>query len=191
MAAVLFSSFAYLRSFGFRMLSIPLLLVSIASHPSDNLPILSAKNTDGTFPIWSKLIFGPYWYFVRNFSALQRLFTREAPYSEICDGLYVGGWPSSPDKLPPGNPAIIDCTCELPRRSEFMRNAYLCVPTWDTRSPRPADIELAVKWACQNREQQRPVFVHCAYGMSSIAKASAVSFIYVGNEMLLLFVAYL
>ncbi|GMN61053.1 hypothetical protein TIFTF001_030137 [Ficus carica] len=62
-----------------------------------------------------------------------------------------------------------------------MRNAYLCVPTWDTRSPQPADIELAVKWACWKREQQRPVFVHCAYGMPSIAKASAVSFIYVGN----------
>lgn len=170
-AAVLFSSFVYLRSFGFRLLSIPFLyaslvavLVSIASLPLVNLPILLAKNTDGTFPIWSKLIFSPYLYFVRGFSALRRLFSGEAPYSEISDGLYVGGWPSSPDKLPPGNPAIIDCTCELPRRSEFLRNAYLCVPTWDTRSPQPADIELAVKWACWKREQQRPVFVHCAYG---------------------------
>lgn len=154
-----------MSSLPFLYASLVSVLVSIAALPLVNLPILLAKNTDGTFPIWSIIIFSPYLYFVRGFSALRRWFSREDPYSEICDGLYVGGWPSSPDKLPPGNPAIIDCTCELPRRSEFLRNAYLCIPTWDTRSPQPADIEMAVKWACQKREQRRPVFVHCAYGM--------------------------
>uniref|UniRef100_A0A803NVX5 Tyrosine specific protein phosphatases domain-containing protein n=1 Tax=Cannabis sativa TaxID=3483 RepID=A0A803NVX5_CANSA len=170
-AAVLFSSFVYLRNFGFKLLSIPFLyaslvsvLISIASLPAVNLPILLAKSTDGSFPLWAMVIFSPYLYFVRGFSALRRLFSGEAPYSEICDGLYVGGWPSSPDKLPPGNPAIIDCTCELPRMSEFSGHTYLCVPTWDTRSPQPADIETAVKWACRKRELKRPVFVHCAYG---------------------------
>lgn len=171
-AATLFIIFVYLRNLGFILLSFPVLyaslisvLVSIASNPLINLPILLGKGSDGTFPLWSLVMFSPYLYFVRAFSALRRLRSGEPPYSEICEGLYVGGWPSSPDKLPPGRPAIIDCTCELPRKLELSGNhAYLCVPTWDTRSPQPADIEAAVKWACRKRAQKIPVFVHCAYG---------------------------
>lgn len=82
----------------------------------------------------------------------------------MSEGLYVGGWPSSLDKLPSGNPAIIDCTCELPRNLLVSGHAYLCVPTWDTRSPDPGAIESAVKWACRKRAQNVPIFVHCAYG---------------------------
>ncbi|KAG6628723.1 uncharacterized protein YnbD-like [Carya illinoinensis] len=170
-AAVMFLIFASLKSFGFTLLSIPFLyaslislLVSIASHTSINLPMLLGKNSDGSFPIWSIIMFSPYLYFVRAFSALRRLRSGEAPYSEVSEGFYVGGWPYSPDKLPPGNPAIIDCTCELPRKLEFSGHAYLCVPTWDTRAPKPAEIESAVQWACRKRAQNRPVFIHCAYG---------------------------
>lgn len=171
-AATLFTFFAYLSSFGFKILAIPFLyaslvsfLVSVASHPFINLPMLLGKGSDGNFPIWALAIFSPYLYFVRAFSALRRMRSGEPPYNEICEGLYVGGWPSSPDKLPPGNPAIIDCTCEFPRNMEFSGYAYLCIPTWDTRSPDPADIESAVKWACRKRAQNVPILIHCAYGM--------------------------
>lgn len=166
-----FSSFVSLRTYGFTYLSIPFLytsvvsaLISIASHPFINLPLLLGKNPDGTFPIWSLIMFSPFLYFVRIFSAIRRLLSKEDPYTEIFEGIYVGGWPSSADKLPPGNPAIVDCTCEFPRKLEVSGNAYLCVPTWDTRAPQPAEIESAVKWACRKRAQKRPVFVHCAYG---------------------------
>ncbi|KAH0682013.1 hypothetical protein KY289_019765 [Solanum tuberosum] len=108
---------------------------------------------------------------LKGFSALRRMKSGEPPYSEISEGLYVGGWPCSLDKLPPGNPAIIDCTCEMPRMLEFTGNhAFLCIPTWDTRSPQPADIEAAVKWACRKRAQKIPVFIHCAYGMIALVK---------------------
>lgn len=170
-AASLFLFFVCLRRFGFILLSMPFLytslislLISIASHPFINLPILLGKKPDGSFPIWSMIMFSPYLYFVRGFSALRRLKSREPPYDEICEGLYVGGWPYSPAKLPPGNPAIIDCTCELPRMLQFTGQGYLCVPTWDTRAPQPAEIESAVQWACRKRAQNKPVFVHCAYG---------------------------
>ncbi|XP_057426842.1 uncharacterized protein LOC130720230 [Lotus japonicus] len=164
--------FAYLQNLGFTLLSIPLLyaslvsfLVSIASHPSIDLPLLLGKNHDGSFPIMSLIIFSPYLYFVRFFSALRRLKSGEAPYTEVHEGIYVGGWPGSPDMLPPGGPAIIDCTCEFPRVKGFtVGMPYRCFPTWDTRSPRPADIEAAVKWAIRQREINRPIFVHCAYG---------------------------
>ncbi|KAM3685147.1 hypothetical protein ACJW31_11G096300 [Castanea mollissima] len=170
-ATVLFLSFAYLRSSDLTLLSLPFLyaslvdfLVSIASLPSIDLPLLLGKNPDGTFPIWSKIMFSPYLNFVRGFSALRRLKSGEDPYSEVSEGLYVGGWPYSPDKLPPGNPAVIDCTCELPRMLEFSGHAYLCIPAWDTRAPKPADIATAVRWACRKRALNRPVFIHCAYG---------------------------
>ncbi|KAL7228426.1 hypothetical protein ACSBR2_007193 [Camellia fascicularis] len=170
-ATFLLLAFAYLRTLGFTLLSLPLLyaslvsmLLSIASHPLLNLPMLLGKNPDGTFPIWSLIMFSPYLYFVRGFSVLRRLWSGEAPYSEICEGLYVGGWPYSPEKLPPGNPAIVDCTCELPRNLEFSGHAYLCIPTWDTRAPQPHEIESAVWWACRKRAQKIPIFIYCAYG---------------------------
>lgn len=170
-ATVLFLVFAYLRVLGFKLSSLPVLyaslismLVSIASHPYINLPILLGKNPDGTFPIWSLIMFSPYLYFVRGFSALRRFSSGEAPYSQISEGLYVGGWPCSPEKLPPGNPAIIDCTCELPRNLELPGHGYLCIPTWDTRSPQPSEMESAIQWACRKRAQKIPIFIHCAYG---------------------------
>jgi hypothetical protein len=141
------------------------LLVSLASHPSINIPTLLRKKQDGTFPIWSLIIFSPYLYFVRIFSFLRRFTSGEEPYNEICEGVYVGGWPYSVDKLPPGNPAIIDCTCEFPRKEEFKGRSYLCLPTWDTRAPQPGEIESTVEWASRKRAQNVPVFIHCAYGM--------------------------
>ncbi|KAF2294939.1 hypothetical protein GH714_029130 [Hevea brasiliensis] len=126
--------------------------------------MLLGKNPDGSIPIWSIIMFSPYLILVRIFSILRRLTSGEEPYHEICEGVYVGGWPYSPEKLPPGDPAIIDCTCEIPRKSEFKGHPYLCIPTWDTRAPRPGEIESAVKWACRKRAQNRPIFIHCAYG---------------------------
>lgn len=170
-AAALFSQFLFLRFYGFRLLSIPFLyaslvslLVSIASLPSINLPLLLGKKSDGTFPVWSIVIFGPFLFFVRFLPSLRGLYLRDDPYSEICEGVYVGGWPCSPDRLPPGTPAVVDCTCELPRRLEVSGTGYLCVPTWDTRSPQPEEIERAVRWICKKRELKKPVFIHCAYG---------------------------
>ncbi|KAH7547744.1 hypothetical protein JRO89_XS14G0009700 [Xanthoceras sorbifolium] len=170
-ATVLFLVFTYLSTSGLTLLSLPFLyaslvsvLISLASHPSINLPMLLGKQPDGSFPIWSIIMFSPYIYFVRVFSFMRRLSSGEEPYSKVCEGLYVGGWPFAPSKLPPGNPAIIDCTCEFPRIKEFEGHPYLCVPTWDTRAPQPGEIESAVKWACRKRAQNRPVFVHCAYG---------------------------
>ncbi|KAF8403281.1 hypothetical protein HHK36_011383 [Tetracentron sinense] len=172
-ATVMFLVFACLRSSGLTLFSIPFLhaslvdfLVSITSLPSVNLPLLLGKSIDGRIPIWSILVFSPFFCLVRFFAFWWSFKGREAPYSEICEGLYVGGWPSSLDKLPPNDPAIIDCTCELPRNVALSRNPYLCIPTWDTRAPRPLEIEYAVRWACQQRAKKRPVFIHCAHGIA-------------------------
>ncbi|KAL9247901.1 hypothetical protein vseg_021281 [Gypsophila vaccaria] len=165
------TAFMMMRNMGMQTVAIPFLyasiislFVSVASHPSINLPILLGKTSDGRLPIWSTLMFSPFLLFVWAFSLLRRYCIPEPPFSEVIDGVFVGGWPFSPRTCPPGTPAIIDCTCEFPRVSLFTNNAYLCLPTWDTRSPQPADLESAVKWACRKRALRVPVFVHCAYG---------------------------
>ena len=64
-------------------------------------------------------------------AAFQSSQTKLSAYvlSKSCVCRYIGGWPSSPKWMPPGNPSVVDCTCELPRRHN---NTYLCLPTWDT-----------------------------------------------------------
>ncbi|KAG8050637.1 hypothetical protein GUJ93_ZPchr0009g2232 [Zizania palustris] len=82
----------------------------------------------------------------------------------IQEGLYLGGWPFMLKHLPPGNPSIIDCTCELPRSAFVPTDEYICVPTWDTRAPTPYQIEFAARWACEKRAKGKPIYVHCAFG---------------------------
>ncbi|KAJ4799376.1 hypothetical protein LUZ62_050622 [Rhynchospora pubera] len=159
------------RKLGLKWFSYPLLyaslisyLVSVASHPSINLPLLLGKSSDGSFPVWSKVIFAPFLIFIRIFVPVRRFKRREPLYTEISDGLYVGGWPTSLEDLPPGEISVIDCTCELPKSRALDGKAYLCVATWDTRAPQPSQIESAVRWASRKRAQKKPIYVHCAFG---------------------------
>lgn len=108
-------------------------------------------------------------YFIRAFSMLRRWTSGKEPYTEVCEDVYFGGWPHSANKFPPSSPDIVNCTCEFPRNPELKGHPYLCVPTWDTRSPQPGEIESAVKWALRKRAQDKPVFIHCAYGMCILA----------------------
>jgi hypothetical protein len=158
-----------------KLLALPLvyacmiaLLVSIASHPSIDLPLLLGKTSSGSFPLWSWIMFSPFLLFIHLFMLFRRFVKNEPLYTEIADGVYVGGWPSSVERLPPGEPAVIDCTCELPRSSTVTETSYLCVATWDTRAPQPSQIESAVRWAVRKRSQNKPVYIHCAYGKFAI-----------------------
>ncbi|KAK8969928.1 hypothetical protein KSP40_PGU004299 [Platanthera guangdongensis] len=139
-------------------------LVSVASHPAINFPSILGKGFDGKFPLWSKVFFFRFLVFVRVYVYFRRLKSREPIYNEISEGLYVGGWPSSKKHLPPGEPAVIDCTCELPRSSVVPEDAYLCLAIWDTRAPQVKQIETAVLWARKMRDQKKPIYVHCAFG---------------------------
>lgn len=43
---------------------------------------------------------------------------------------YLGGWPARQALAPEGAPAILDCTCELPRMLHDL--PYHNLPMWDT-----------------------------------------------------------
>lgn len=163
--------FIYLRGQLSPLLLFPLLhgsmvgfLAAIIAHPIVNIPLLFAKTTDGKFPWWSLVLFYPYLFPLRIYVGIRRMKSKEPVYSEVAPQLYVGGWPFSSSDIPPGEPAVIDCTCELPKSPCVGNLPYMCIHTWDSRAPRPQDIDVAVRWAAGKRSQNRPIFVHCAFG---------------------------
>lgn len=148
------------------------LTAAVCSHPSVNHTALFAKDaSDGSFPLWSHLLFYPYLYSLRAYVLLRRLKNREPVFTQVADGLYVGGWPCRAADLPPPAPdggarppAVVDCTCELPRPACLAGLPYLNVPTWDSRGLRLRDMDRAVEWARERRRQGHAVLVHCAFG---------------------------
>uniref|UniRef100_A0A0E0J6U2 protein-tyrosine-phosphatase n=1 Tax=Oryza nivara TaxID=4536 RepID=A0A0E0J6U2_ORYNI len=157
---------------GLRIVAVPFLatstiayIIAVASHNSINIPWILGKNSKGRFPIWSSVLFGPFLILARVYATVKRhMRKKEAVYNMITEGVYLGGWPFMLKHLPPGDPSVIDCTCELPRSDFVPTNEYLCVPTWDTRAPTISQIEFAACWACEKRAKGKPVYVHCAFG---------------------------
>jgi hypothetical protein len=129
--------------------------VGLAVHA--RAPSLLGKGADGKLPLWSYGLFWPWHVAVRVAAA----FLRPPPrYSEIEPGLWIGAWPTDP---PPtlDHAAVLDMTCELPRRGPS--GPYLCIPTWDRTPPSVPQVERAVRFVLQHAGQ-RPVLVHCAHG---------------------------
>lgn len=94
---------------------------------------------------------------------MRHLASDEDLWHEILEGWYLGGWPPYKAALPEADKlAIIDVTCELPRK--IAKCAYMCIPVWDTHAPDPRQIEAAVTWAQNQRQQGSEVFIHCAHG---------------------------
>uniref|UniRef100_A0A0D9XX00 Uncharacterized protein n=1 Tax=Leersia perrieri TaxID=77586 RepID=A0A0D9XX00_9ORYZ len=148
---------------GLRIVAVPFLatstiayIVTVASHNSINIPWILGKNSKGRFPLWSNVLFGPFLVLARVYATVKRHMRKEAVYDMITEGLYLGGWPFMLKHLPPGDPSVIDCTCELPRSDFVPTNEYLCVPTWDTRAPAISQIEFAARWACEKRAKGKP-----------------------------------
>jgi hypothetical protein len=142
---------------------------AIAAYPSINQPTLFGKKPDGSFPWWSIAAFYPYLLSLKAYVTVRRLRTTEPVFTEVYKGLFVGGWPSLQSDLPDGVQAVLDCTCELPRSLCVQGLPYLCVPTWDTRGPRPEEIDFAVQWLLKRYDggengKKNRVLIHCAFG---------------------------
>ncbi|KAJ4766736.1 Membrane-associated phospholipid phosphatase [Rhynchospora pubera] len=158
---------------GLPLLTIPFLytsfilfIITIVSHTAINLPLVLGKNPKtGQFPFWSILFFSPFLLFSQLYFHFKRIKRRGEPlYNEIYDGFYLGGWPRSETDMPTGDLSVIDCTCDLPHRGLIDPEDYICIGAFDTRSPLPWQIELAVRWACAKRDTGRKIYIHCAFG---------------------------
>ncbi|KAK9809886.1 hypothetical protein WJX72_001063 [[Myrmecia] bisecta] len=139
--------------------------VAVASSPiAVNTKVskrLLGKRADGSIAWWGMALFWPYHVGLQTKLWIYRQVATEPSYTCVAPGWYIGGWPGVPGGLPPGNPSVVDLTCELPRRSP---GRYLCLPTWDNDAPTPLQIETGAQWAFKERGQGHPVFVHCAHG---------------------------
>jgi len=139
---------------------------ALAAYPRWNHTKLFAKRADGSFPWWSLAIFYPYLLTLKAYVHVRRILTLEPVFTEVEPGLFVGGWPAFYSHVPPGLKGVIDCTCELPRNPCLSELPYLCVPIWDSRGPRPAEIESAVRWAVKQgcESSKNCILIHCAFG---------------------------
>lgn len=142
-------------------------VITICTLPFVNWTRVLGKLDSGLIPGSSYFLFWPYFLSLHAHVALKRYFSTELRFTEVRDDLFVGAWPSRPADIPARGllPAIIDCTCELPRMSCAMCSPYLCVRAWDSCAPTPSDIELAVRWAMLKRVEGIPIFIHCANGI--------------------------
>ncbi|BDA40761.1 Uncharacterized protein YnbD [Coccomyxa sp. Obi] len=123
---------------------------------------LLGKQPSGKISWWGWALFWPYHVALRTKLWVQRQTRVEPVWDHITDGWYLGGWPASAKMLPEGEPAILDCTCELPRIQRHL--PYDNLPIWDTHGPSVKQIDEGVKWALGQKESGRPVLVHCAHG---------------------------
>uniref|UniRef100_A0A7S3QR65 Tyrosine specific protein phosphatases domain-containing protein n=1 Tax=Dunaliella tertiolecta TaxID=3047 RepID=A0A7S3QR65_DUNTE len=125
--------------------------------------LLGKSSQHGTVPVWSFCVFAPYHLGLRiKLWAARKLFlTSEPLYNKVLPGWFIGGWPSSPNHLPPGRPSVLDLTCELPKTHT---NRYMCIPVWDTRVPSLPQIDEGVDWALKEYQRNGAVYVHCAHG---------------------------
>jgi protein-tyrosine phosphatase len=91
---------------------------------------------------------------------------------------FLGGWPPSDSLLPPGEPSVVDVTCELPKQHG---SRYLCLPTWDTQGPTPELIEQGVRWSLKESADGQPIYIHCAHGHGRSATVMCAAFIASGK----------
>lgn len=131
---------------------------------------LLGKRRDGSMPLWSPLIWWPWHLATRVSAAAGRL--RGEPYTEVAPGWYIGGWPETPELFDDW-PAVVDTTCELPRRVPD-DVPYLNLPTWDGTAPTQDAIAQGAAWATKQREAG-PVLVHCTHGHSRSATVLAAA----------------
>eukprot|EP00879_Flechtneria_rotunda_P029300 GHRR01031644.1.p1 GENE.GHRR01031644.1~~GHRR01031644.1.p1 ORF type:complete len:164 (-),score=40.89 GHRR01031644.1:10-501(-) len=91
---------------------------------------LLLKWANGSISPLSQLAFWPYHAGLRGKLWIQRRRSAEPLFNNVTPKLFIGGWPEGANWLPPGQPSVIDVTCELPRTHD---NRYLCLPCWDTQ----------------------------------------------------------
>jgi protein-tyrosine phosphatase len=121
---------------------------------------LLGKQTTGEIPWWSWFIWWP-WHLAAHTSAWWFRGRGAPPFTEVHPGWWLGTWPHQAQSPEPWE-AVLDLTCELPRRQQTQH--YLCVPTWDMTQPSDDDLLTAVAFVLTQRDAGRPLLVHCAHG---------------------------
>lgn len=119
------------------------------------------KRPDGSIPLSSLILLGPYLAFVRSFFHLKRWLLCQAPFHQISDGLYLGRLPVG-GALPDGTRTVVDVTCEFAEPSEARNvETYHCLPTLNRWIAPMSDLRALLD---RLRTAPTPIYVHCGAG---------------------------
>ncbi len=139
-------------------------------------PRVFGKRSDGTVPLWSYVLTGPFLVVGRAGLRAFNATGLETPWSRIDDNLWLGRRPQGPDGasfavLAPV--AVVDMTAEVARsRGLNGAEAYLALPTLDNASPSTLQLDTGVAFIEEHRGAG-PVYVHCALGNGRAATMAA------------------
>ena len=158
--------------------------LAVAAGYAFHIPGLFGKQADGKLPLWSRLLFWPYFALSYFAYALARRTMDCAPHHEILPGLYLGcrRWRTEEaDFKKLGVKAVLDLTSEF-GEPEFLRRcgAFLCLPLLDHRPPTVAQLQEAVAYVLEHLERG-PVYVHCAVGFGRSATVVAACLLALGR----------
>lgn len=140
----------------FGVTSVLVALIYFARAPQ----ALGKRRAAGTFPLWARAIWLPYFAIAALVVAYIRVRTVESAADEVATGIFVGRVPPKGD-VPPGVTLVIDLCAEFAAaRRSADTTAYLAIPTLDGCAPHAADASAAILLARQHPK----VLVHCAAG---------------------------
>ena len=117
------------------------------------------KRSDGTLPLWSKLLHLPLLAYTSLFWHLLRLFSQRPAQTQVTEQLVIGRRLLALE-LKEEYVNYIDLTAEFQEPAAIRRQAgYFCFPILDASAPAPEAMRLAI-------DQLRPgkTYVHCAQG---------------------------
>lgn len=158
--------------------------LAVAAGYAFQNPNLFGKQADGKLPLWSRLLFWPYFALSYFAYGLARRTMDCPPHHEIQPGLLLGcrRWRTEEAAFSQlGVRAVLDLTSEF-GEPEFLRrnSAYLCVPMLDHRPPSVAQLQEAVAYALEHLKHG-PVYVHCAVGFGRSATVVAACLLALGR----------
>lgn len=145
---------------------------AVAAAYAANEPRVFGKKRDGSVPIVSWVMFGPYLLMARLIVLLLSRVSRENDWDEIVPGLFLGRRAA---RVPDGTQALVDLTAELGRIPADAE--YLPIPTLDGAAPRIASVVELTRYI----ERHERVAIHCAAGHGRSAMVMAAVLIARGH----------
>lgn len=139
-------------------------------------PGVFGKRPDGSVPLWSYLVLGPFLVVGRAGLRAFNATGVETAWSRVGEGVWLGRRPHGPDEAPfhaLQPTAVLDLTAEVARsRNLTGREAYLTLPVLDNAAPRPEQLDAGIAFIEAHRPNG-PVYVHCALGNGRAATMTA------------------